>query len=101
MICVDNCFFPGKAGRHTSRWCHLFTDQPEDPAELAELHRFAGVIGMKREWFQQHPTVPHYDVTEGMRSKAIAFGAVEVNHAKTAEVLERMRNRLLDAMKGD
>lgn len=93
MICVDNAYFPGKAGRHTSLWCHLFTDSPEDPAEMDQLHRFAQRIGLRREWFQLHITLPHYDVTEGMRKKAVEYGAVEVPIRKTAEVMERMRER--------
>jgi len=28
-----------------------------------ELHRFAQSVGLKREWFQDQPDHPHYDIT--------------------------------------
>ena len=36
---------------------HLATD-----SDLSELHREARLIGLKREWFQEHSRHPHYDV---------------------------------------
>ncbi len=30
-------------------WCHMATD-----GELAELHAFAGRLGLRRRWFQRH-----------------------------------------------
>lgn len=65
------------------RWnksCHLFADS------LEELHAFAESIGMKREWFQ-NTKLPHYDLTEARRKKAVAKGAVEVD-------LQWVKNRL-------
>lgn len=35
---------------------HLMADTIE------ELHEFAECLGLKREWFQDHPKHPHYDV---------------------------------------
>ena len=37
---------------------HLMADTEE------ELHNFASQFGLRREWFQNHPTHPHYDVFE-------------------------------------
>jgi hypothetical protein len=51
-------------------WCHLVADS------LAELHSFAGDLGLKRAWFQEKSVYPHYDVTLGVRDRAIALGAV-------------------------
>lgn len=52
-------------------WCHLTTD-----GDIEELHEFAQRIGLKREWFQEHPRVPHYDLRPSMRRKALAAGAI-------------------------
>jgi len=30
---------------------------------LRELHIFAQSMGLRREWFQEHPHHPHYDIT--------------------------------------
>lgn len=59
-----------EARRHGRIWCHLWTDGAVD-----ELHAFARRIGLKREWFQDHATLPHYDLTPAMRSKALGAGA--------------------------
>lgn len=54
------------------------TDDHTD-AGLAELHAMAERIGMRREWFQNKPHYPHYDLTESLRAAAVAAGAVEVD----------------------
>ena len=51
-IYVDELF----TAPHSPRWpytqaCHLFTDGSEE-----ELHVFAEKLGLKRAWFQRHPT---------------------------------------------
>jgi Protein of unknown function (DUF4031) len=53
--------------------CHLTTD-----GDLEELHAFAARIGMRRAWFQDHPTAPHYDLTPLRRQLAVQLGAKEV-----------------------
>ncbi len=58
------------------RWnssCHLFAD------DVDELHAFAMGIGLKRSWFQDHPRLPHYDLTPGVRARAVRAGAIEVS----------------------
>lgn len=75
-IYVDTLFIPWRG----KKWCHLVTDEYDS----AELHPFTQRLGLKREWFQfkskgrTDPAPPwrwHYDVTEGMRAKAIEAGA--------------------------
>lgn len=50
-------------------WCHLVADS------LPELHLFASRLGLRRAWFQDHCSYPHYDVTVGLRDKALTLGA--------------------------
>ena len=100
-VYVDNAFIPVKVKDYTNgdkvisgRWCHLTAETTE------ELHEFARRLGMRREWFQPAKTFPdneytrakcphligttrpgsrdHYDVTERVRKRAIALGAVPV-----------------------
>jgi len=38
---------------------------------LQELHRFARSVGLKKEWFQEHPRHPHYDITTPRKLRKI------------------------------
>lgn len=57
---------------------HMYADTPE------ELHALAAKIGLKRQWCSDHTqtdsTLLHYDLNPNMRLKAVAAGAVSVNH---------------------
>ncbi|MCA1989452.1 MAG: DUF4031 domain-containing protein [Desulfarculus sp.] len=48
------------------------------PGDVEALHRFAASIGLRREWFQDHPRHPHYDLKGRMFEKAFHAGAVRV-----------------------
>lgn len=61
--------------------CHLTADT------LDELHAFARRLGLRREWFQDHPIAPHYDLTASRRELALQRGAVFV------PALEQTRKR--------
>ena len=50
-----------------------------DQADLTELHIFAQKIGMRREWFQDHHSIPHYDLTPARRKLALLHGAIAVD----------------------
>jgi len=52
--------------------CHLTADS------LRELHAFAKRLGLRRIWFQERRS--HYDLTEGMRNRALGLGAKEMDH---------------------
>jgi hypothetical protein len=67
--------------------CHMFTDD----MDLVELHRLASMIGMRREWFQDSRSAPHYDLTPRRRAEAIRMGAVEVDRATAAGIWRRRR----------
>lgn len=57
--------------RFGHRWCHLWS------GDLAALHRMATRLGLRREWFQDRPGFPHYDLPPFRRARALALGAVE------------------------
>lgn len=63
--------YPGAKRPFDKGSCHMTADT------LEELHEMATKIGMKREWFQDHPRMAHYDLTPQRRAKAIKFGAIE------------------------
>ncbi|MPY92254.1 MAG: DUF4031 domain-containing protein [Acidimicrobiia bacterium] len=65
MIVVDAAVWPWR-GR---LWAHLASDQ-----ELAELHRFAADLGLRRTAFQGD----HYDVDAALRDHALERGALAV-----------------------
>ena len=53
---------------------HLVSD-----TSLEELHKFAQRIGLKRCWFQESRTHPHYDLTTSSAyTRALRHGAVYV-----------------------
>ncbi len=86
MVYVD----PLMGCRTNAQWrwnksCHLFADT------LEELHQFASKIGMKRVWFQDHPRLPHYDLTERRRARAVLAGAKEVGFEALADHMKRRR----------
>lgn len=64
------------------QFCHLWADSVE------ELHEFAARIGMRREWFQPHRLLPHYDLTATRRREAIRQGAQPTS---VADHLRRLR----------
>lgn len=66
------------ARKYGGRWCHLASDVSHE-----ELHKFATGLGLRREWFQGD----HYDLTPGMRAKAVRAGAVEV---QSIDLVNRM-----------
>lgn len=59
--------------KYGHRWCHLFADSAE------ELHVFAAKIGLRRSWFQVHPSVNHYDLVPPRREAAVAADAIELD----------------------
>ena len=64
--------------------CHLVADSIE------ELHEFAGQLGLKRSWFQNHPRLLHYDLTQNKRRLAVKKGAIEIT---TFELVSIMKGR--------
>ena len=69
-------------------WCHMVTDSSPE-----ELHDFARRLGLRRERFQQHERLPHYDLRPEMREKALALGAEAVG---SKELFRRGREAFLE-----
>jgi hypothetical protein len=63
---------------------HLISDH-----SLQELHLFANKLGLKREWFQDKPERPHYDLTTTRaRARAEAAGAILVDGREIVRLLK-------------
>lgn len=95
-VYVDDFRMQATVGQHTAVWSHLFSDQ----LDSEELHQFAERIGLRRRYFQQGVTLggkpaperAHYDVTEGMRRRAVSSGAIEVGFRQFAEIIATKRS---------
>ena len=59
-----------------------------------ELHDFALRLGLRRERFQEHARLPHYDLRPEMRERALALGAEAVG---SKELFRRGREAFLQA----
>lgn len=68
-------------------YCHMMSKT----GDLEELHAFAKKLGLKRDWFQNHPTHPHYDISQIKRETAIQLGAEPVT---SREMTLRLRDAL-------
>ena len=98
-VYVDPMFNHG--GSETFRWkrsCHMYADT------LEELHVMADLIGMKRSWFQDSPSLQHYDLVESRRIVAVKNGAVEHDRRQSVEKwreLRRIRIELIQRQRTD
>jgi hypothetical protein len=69
-------------------WCHLVADS------LDELHSFASRIGLRRSWFQDRASFPHYDVTTAVRERALSAGAVASRKAAMLIAARKLKAEL-------
>jgi len=71
------------------RWrenCHLFADSE------SELLAFAAAMGMPARWLQKGAgKLTHFDLTRGMRARAVRQGALEVDRNTVVLHIERAR----------
>jgi hypothetical protein len=77
MILVDDIRRYNNGPRGWQYWCHMASDDLSEHG-LEQLHVLAVSIGLRREWFQDHPRHPHYDLPPDKRDLAIAAGAIPV-----------------------
>ena len=75
---------PKIRGRNVE-WCHLTADTPD------ELHAFAAQLGLKRAWAQRDTYAGHYDLTAGMRARAVRLGAAELTRDEAGARLRAIR----------
>lgn len=68
--------------------CHMLADTPE------ELHSMAVKIGIKRRWFQDKASTPHYDISKGKRDLAVKAGAKEVDRRELAGIIRQIHRTL-------
>ena len=80
-IYVDPLLYYSEKPFGRNYWCHMTTD-----GQIEELHQFAGNIGLRQRWFQNHPRVPHYDLTSNKRNEAISRGAIVLSHEKFVQI---------------
>lgn len=71
------------------QWCHLVADT------LGELHEFATKLGLRRAWFQEKASYPHYDVTVAVRNRAIALGAMDASREQLMTCCRKLRTELV------
>ncbi len=62
----------GEARRWGRRWCHMWAATPQ---QEEELHEMARKVGLKRQYFQNRPGFPHYDMIPSKRALAMENGA--------------------------
>lgn len=67
------------------KMCHMVADT------LDELHAMADKIGIRREWFQENSSLPHYDVSLSRRTIAVQFGAIEIDRYRLVELIRKHR----------
>lgn len=70
------------------RWCHLLADS------LEELHSFAAKLGLRRDWFQDKASYPHYDLTEALHAVALRQGAVAADRRQIIVAARRLKAEL-------
>ena len=60
--------------------CFLTVEHDADGVQDFErLHAFAASLGLRREWFEEHATAPHYKLSRAKRRRALKLGAVYVH----------------------
>lgn len=91
-VYVDDMRMQATVGSVSGRWSHLTADTHD---ELAE---FARVIGLRQSWIQYPGTYKeHFDLTEGMRQRALRNGAVPITLRQSAELLKAKRAKLAES----
>jgi len=65
--------------------CRLLADT------RAEVVAFGRTMGLKPEWFQDRPDLPHFDLTPRTRAWAMRLGAVSCSRETVALIMKRNR----------
>lgn len=67
--------------------CHLVADS------VSELQEFAQLMPLHISWFQDSPSMPHYDLTTRIRQRAISLGAIPVTQKRFVRIMRKYRQR--------
>lgn len=71
-----------------NHWSHLAAK------DIDSLHEFAVRIGLKKEYFQDKPGRPHYDIkSEKFRQRALLLGAKMVNRPYLVDFLKHYNEK--------
>lgn len=70
-------------------WCHLVADS------IDELHFFADRLGLRRSWFQERASYPHYDVTLDVRQRALVLGAEPGTRLQIITCAKKLKDELV------
>lgn len=76
-----------RAGKGRRESCRLFTL----PGWIPDLHSFAEVLDLRRSWFTDQVTMPHYLLTRLRRRRAVALGAVEIEDFELMGIIGNWR----------
>ena len=90
-VYVDDMRLPARVGRVEGRWSHLVSDLPGADG-TAELVGFAQRLGVDPRWLQ-HPGEPteHFDLTDPLRARALALGAVPIAYVEAGHLARAKR----------
>lgn len=86
MVYVDNTRHPYR----NMLMCHMIADT------LDELHAMAAKIGIRKVWFQELSSFPHYDICQAKRAIALKEGAVSINRRELVGHMVRLRPTLIN-----
>jgi hypothetical protein len=65
--------------------CHMYADT------LEELHAMAFRLALRRDWFQNSPTLAHCDLVPSKRAAAVRLGAVEQDRRQAVAKWRELR----------
>lgn len=52
------------------------------------LHQFAIKLGLKKRWYHDSKSYPHYDVTISKKNEAIRLGAISITVRELVKLIE-------------
>ena len=87
MFYVDELVYVKKNGR--KKYCHMIAET------VIELHRVAAEIGVGRHFFHSSARIPHYDLSEEWRTKALQHGAIEISSRELVQIATQLNLKRL------
>ncbi len=78
------------------KMCQMTTN-----GDIQDLHDFAAQIGLRREWFQDESSHPHYDLTPNKRKQAISHGAIAISSRQLTSVMNGQKQDAFSSTEWD